>query len=617
MRHSINSKLAGVIAVTAALLLGGCQTKIVQDDPNAEVDFESAPKWKNWSGELKHFPSKDGKAYYFSPTGIEELKQVIRMAKDDGVELRVSGQRHAQPPLVVDNNRHEIPKEAKTYLVDLSCYADLGPKDSKIKKQIVLIEGPSPKVRVNTGVREDGLDAFLTRNGYALKTVTAGGFFSLGGMTAIDVHGATIDEGIFAETVSEFTVMGLSADGRVETKTIRRDEGTIDAAGKSWHPIQFARVSLGALGIVTSVTIDVMRRPHATSIVAGSEKMSLKSRDAFIEAFKPILNGPYAHDRIETFYSPYTTVHNLILPDDFLPNNFLTLWWNDIADLKADKKSEQKEETAKSKISEVASSCTFADRKKFGAPYEKKALENLVYKWETFLQRHGSVNWAAGTIEGAFGQIESMFSDARKDNSDLWLTAATRVAFMSYFVELPDTEDEGLGKVWDLLRVVAELVQPKDAEFRLAAPLEFRFVKGGDSALSGTYTERKDATFVNLDLLAYVPKGPSEDWPESTLNFFADVERAWYGEGGMPHNGKMYGFFDPSGEDKSKIASDSNSADTYKGAFNPGFMNHLAGRRGERLEAFEAYRRQRDPHGLFCNDFLRSARLCDNTEKAK
>ena len=93
-------------------------------------------------------------------------------------------------------------------------------------------------------------------NQLMLRTVTAGGIFSIGGMTAVDVHGATIDAPIFAETASSFTIMG--ADGTVST---------IDAqtpAENGWRPLQFARVSLGALGVVTSVTLDVSARQSAT-----------------------------------------------------------------------------------------------------------------------------------------------------------------------------------------------------------------------------------------------------------------------------------------------------------------------------------------------------------------
>jgi hypothetical protein len=66
--------------------------------------------------------------------------------------------------------------------------------------------------------------------------------------------------------------------------------------------------------------------------------------------------------------------------------------------------------------------------------------------------------------------------------------------------------------------------------------------------------------------------------------------------GGFPHNGKMYGFYDPTG-----------APGTYSrsGPFNPGFLASLWTRRSERQKAFSTYRESLDPNGLFRNDFLR------------
>ena len=58
----------------------------------------------------------------------------------------------------------------------------------------------------------------------------------------------------------------------------------------------------------------------------------------------------------------------------------------------------------------------------------------------------------------------------------------------------------------------------------------------------------------------------------------------------------MYGFYDPTAAEG-----------TYseKGPFNPKFLASLRTLRGERLEAFNVYRKSLDPNGLFYNDFLR------------
>ena len=152
-------------------------------------------------------------------------------------------------------------------------------------QRIVLGPGKN-QVTVNTGVREDELDAFLTQHNLMLKTVTAGGFFSLGGMTAVDVHGATMDAPIFAETVSAFKI--LLADGTVTT---------IDAqspAVAGWSPLQFARVSLGGLGVVTSITIDVLDRPWATTLQGGIARLGLADKPAFVQKFKTLLRRPHS-----------------------------------------------------------------------------------------------------------------------------------------------------------------------------------------------------------------------------------------------------------------------------------------------------------------------------------
>ena len=204
--------------------------------------------------------------------------------------------------------------QTKAFLVDMSCYRDLGPGQDQ---RIVLGPG-SKQVTVNTGVREDELDAFLTKNNLMLTTVTAGGFFSLGGMTAVDVHGGTMDAPILAETVSAFTL--LLADGRVTT---------IDAQSPAvggWSPLQFARVSLGGLGVVTSLTIEVEARSCATTLKRGVERFGLANKAAFVETFGTLLKE---HTRLETFFTPYAT-GSVGFP--LYAKNFLALWWDVVSD---------------------------------------------------------------------------------------------------------------------------------------------------------------------------------------------------------------------------------------------------------------------------------------------
>lgn len=46
-------------------------------------------------------------------------------------------------------------------------------------------------------------------------------------------------------------------------------------------------------------------------------------------------------------------------------------------------------------------------------------------------------------------------------------------------------------------------------------------------------------------MIGYLPADQQSRYSAELLHFFADIEREWVGLGGMPHNGKMYGFYDP------------------------------------------------------------------------
>jgi len=531
------------------------------------------PFWQNWSGNIRHVAPTGGANYYFAPTNLAALKAVLAEASQHGVTVRASGQRHSQPPLVADDNRSSPPREPKSYLVDMSCYVDVGDRGIEL--------GPGAhQITVNPGVREDDADAFLTKHNLMFKTVTAGGFFSLGGMTAVDVHGGTVDAPIFAETASSFTILG--ADGNLTTS-----DATSPPVG-GWSPLQFARVSLGGLGIVTRMTLDVLPRPYATTLKGGATRYLLKNKQAFVAEFQKQLTGPAKHSRMEVFYTPYAAAPNLPFPA--LPN-FLLLWWDVV---------ENPEPKTPNTAPDPKTACTQSQEGSFGAPllgglasYAAKFVRESQYFSNPYNPVHFPPMPTAGIAAIALNEIESQADAARKIHSDLWLAKSSQVMFMSYFIELPDLDTAGLGKVWDSLDVVAGRVIEDDS-FHIAAPMEFRFVKAGDSAMAGTYSTNPNAYFVNVDLIGFIEATPSAEYPAKLLQFFADVERDWVAMDGFPHQGKMYGFYDPA-----------MAAGTHTAAFNANFLADLRKRRGERLTAFADYRKSRDPAGLFYNTFLR------------
>jgi hypothetical protein len=348
---------------------------------------------------------------------------------------------------------------------------------------------------------------------------------------------------------------------------------TIDASQAAvggWTPLQFARVSLGGLGIVTRIILDVQPRPYANTLQGGTQRYLWKDQQSFITGMQELLTGSSKHDRLEVFFTPYAAPWNV--------ENFLVLWWDIVANPNP---------TIPNAATEPPTACVLSRKGEFGAgKIPSPGVADTQY-----LSLYVP---AAALAAIALDVIVLQATIANKDHSELWLSEASQVMFMSYFVELPSLDAAGLATVWNGLDAVTQKVL-KNGSFHIAAPMEFRFIKGGDSAMSGAYSTNPDAYFVNLDLIGFVPATPSADYPAQLLQFFADVERDWVAAGGFPHNGKMYGFYDPQ-----------QPAGTHTAAFNPNFLAALRARRGERLTAFDNYRKSQDPTGLFYNEYLRS-----------
>ena len=494
-----------------------------------------------------------------------------------GVTVRVSGQRHSQPPLITNDNRGTVPPLPTTYLVDMSCYADVVPGSKDL-----MVLGPGPnQVTVNPGTREDDLDAFLTEHNLMLDTVTAGGFFSIGGMTAVDVHGGTVDAPIFAEAVSAFTILGADGNETIINKQSKDGEG---------HSLlAFARVSLGALGIVTRMTLDVLPRPYANTLRGGTEWYlttplippgEKEKKEKFVATFRELLTK---HTRLECFFTPYAAKWPTT-------SSALVLWWD------VDKNPNRPIPNSAVKP-KPKTACELSNENQFGAPLIGGIAK---YALPVILDAQGTADDLLASIiaRAALGEIESQVGKANETFSDLWLAESSRVIFMSYFIELPSLDDAGLGKTWEGLDVVNTYVTQSN-NFHIAAPMEFRFVKGGDSAMSGTFSENRDAYFANLDLIAWVEPTKSSEYPAELLKFFAHVERKWVSLGGLPHNGKMFGFYDPT----------DHALDSYTPPFNKKFLSFITRQRIERrhapIDAFKKYRKTCDPKGLFYTQYLR------------
>ncbi|KRC66435.1 FAD-binding protein [Aeromicrobium sp. Root236] len=168
----------------------------------------------NWAGNLTY-----GASALLEPATVDELCEVV-----------------AAPPRVrALGTRHSFNRIADTDGVQVSVAA--------LPKRVE-VDAEARTVTVSAGLRYGELVEELDRAGWALHNLASLPHISVGGAIATGTHGSGDHNGSLASSVAGLEL--VTADGRV--LTVRR--GDADFAGMV--------VSLGCLGIVTAVTLDIV-----------------------------------------------------------------------------------------------------------------------------------------------------------------------------------------------------------------------------------------------------------------------------------------------------------------------------------------------------------------------
>ncbi len=168
---------------------------------------------ENWAGNHTY-----GAERVHHPTTIDELSEVVAT----GERVRALGTRHAFTDLA------DTPG-------DLVSTQELG--------RDIEVDTARGVVRVSGGLSYGVLAEELSRGGWALATMASLPHISVAGAIATGTHGSGDATGSLAVAVAGLEIVG--ADG--ELRTISRGEPDFDGSV----------VSLGALGIVTHVTLDL------------------------------------------------------------------------------------------------------------------------------------------------------------------------------------------------------------------------------------------------------------------------------------------------------------------------------------------------------------------------
>ena len=167
----------------------------------------------NWAGNLRYSGTEIAQ-----PSSVEELAALVAAAPS----VRAVGTRHS--------------------FNDIADSAGIMVNLEKLDGEPVLDE-EAGTVSVGAGTRYGDLAAFLVRHGYALHNLASLPHISVAGAVATATHGSGNRNGNLATAVAALEL--VTADGTV----VRVDRTSPDFPGMV--------VSLGALGIVTRLTLDV------------------------------------------------------------------------------------------------------------------------------------------------------------------------------------------------------------------------------------------------------------------------------------------------------------------------------------------------------------------------
>lgn len=173
--------------------------------------------WRNWAGNQRCRPTRVSR-----PRGTEDVARAVLDAERDGLQVRVCGAGHSFTPAVVTDG----------VLMDLRAMARLR-----------RVHASTGEVTVEAGMTLRELSEVLDRYGRALTNLGDIDSQTVAGAIATSTHGTGRDSGGLAAQVSALTM--VLADGTVTTCSAADRPDLLDAA----------RVSLGALGVITEVTV--------------------------------------------------------------------------------------------------------------------------------------------------------------------------------------------------------------------------------------------------------------------------------------------------------------------------------------------------------------------------
>jgi xylitol oxidase len=210
------------LKTTSALVTGSMLSHLAKADPTAPA--EPVAHETNWAGNLRYHAD-----HMYAPKSVEEVREIVKKCNT----ARALGSRHS----------------FNTIADSLTNQISLQHLDS------IELDEKAHTVTVGAGVRYGTLAPVIDAKGFAVHNLASLPHITVAGAIATATHGSGVRNGNLATAVSALEL--VTADGNVITLS-RTHDG---------EQFKSAVVSLGAVGIVTKVTLDVQPRFEMTQLV--------------------------------------------------------------------------------------------------------------------------------------------------------------------------------------------------------------------------------------------------------------------------------------------------------------------------------------------------------------
>ena len=241
--------------------------------------------WANWAGN-QHV---DGVSL-FAPRSEEELQQVVQFANSNNIRVKAVGSGHSFTAIAL----------AEGVLIDLTNY-----------DAVIAIDKNANTVTVQSGIQLSKLNSFLHSKGMAMQNLGDIAYQTISGAISTSTHG----------TGSKFT--GI-ANQVVAMRLVLADSSVVECSATS-NPELFdcARVGLGALGIISTVTLQVV---PAFNLAVIEQPMRVD------ELLEDLEHHVAINDHFEFFWVPHTgwalTKRNNRTLDAAKPMGKLSHWYS-------------------------------------------------------------------------------------------------------------------------------------------------------------------------------------------------------------------------------------------------------------------------------------------------